>query len=472
MIGPTTLTVPMEGTNDKKRKQPRQRTEKKKIQDRLAQRANRERTKQRIATLEEALKSLKSGDDPNYTTSLMRTNANLRSNNHRLRYTLGKMHSLISQLALLPEEESANNDGEFRPWACSTEAKSSESQLPTSLITEPELAIFERDPDEPTTTRGSRTTSVAGTIDSGSRHTPEDNALENDVYDENDLVEDVPEEDLFEIFADTALAHDNTVEKRGGKQFDFDLQNNNIYDVFDQADLSAWPACGSQLFNLRHPIIEVTGGVVPDIEKWYAGNSAYFGAIDSVKRKVKSATTMDFQVALQAVSSGWQTVGREAEHPVWTALRQVDQKIFGNWTSKAQRIAMMYVCQTLIQYRENPGPENLSRVPGFLRPRPGMRDRLVFEHEKYNATGVFSAAYVDNFTFFWPYSDSDIFRYDPLLDRYELCPLFLQYVYNYKNWKMKAGFFERCPEMRYDVPAFEDTGFIMGPATPLTRTEC
>ena len=93
--------------------------------------------------------------------------------------------------------------------------------------------------------------------------------------------------------------------------------------------------------------------------------------------------------------------------------------------------------------------------------RPGMRDRMIFEYEKYSATGVFSAAYVENFSFFWPFSEQEIFRYDPLHDRYEFCPIFLQYVYNYKNWTMKAGFFDTCPEMRYDVPAFEDTTIVI-----------
>lgn len=84
-----------------------------------------------------------------------------------------------------------------------------------------------------------------------------------------------------------------------------------------------------------------------------------------------------------------------------------------------------------------------------------MRDRLVFEHEKYTTSGLFSAAYVDNFSFFWPYSDEDIFRYDPLQDQFEFSPVFLEHVYNYKNWTMKAAFFNVCPEMKYDVPAFE-----------------
>lgn len=92
--------------------------------------------------------------------------------------------------------------------------------------------------------------------------------------------------------------------------------------------------------------------------------------------------------------------------------------------------------------------------------RPGMRDRMMFEHEKYCASGTFSGAYVENFSFFWPYSDQDIINYSHDRDRYEFSPVFLEYVYEYKNWTMKAGFYEKCPEMQYDVPVFQNINSV------------
>jgi hypothetical protein len=54
-----------------------------------------------------------------------------------------------------------------------------------------------------------------------------------------------------------------------------------------------------------------------------------------------------------------------------------------------------------------------------------------------------------------PFAEHDIFQYDVLRDRYEFSALFLEYVYDLGNWTMTGGFFERCPEMQYDVPRFE-----------------
>ena len=88
---------------------------------------------------------------------------------------------------------------------------------------------------------------------------------------------------------------------------------------------------------------------------------------------------------------------------------------------------------------------------------PGLRDRLVFEHKKYTSTGNFSAAFVENFNFYWPFSDRDIFAFNPQNNRYEVSKVFLEYAYNFKNWTMKPGFFKKFPEMQHDIAAFEES---------------
>jgi hypothetical protein len=191
--------------------------------------------------------------------------------------------------------------------------------------------------------------------------------------------------------------------------------------------------------------------------------------MDSVKNHQATNFTLDLHVPFRAAIFGWDTVGEDANHPVWAALKRVDQQVFGTWTNKAQRIALMYVCQTLLQYRENPTKENLERVPRWFRPRPaqekvqhpavidflvwpGMRDRLVFEHEKYTGTGDFSAAFVNNFNFYWPYTEREIYTFNPQSQRYEVSNVFLQYAYDFKNWTMRPEFFKKFPEMQHDVP--------------------
>jgi hypothetical protein len=87
---------------------------------------------------------------------------------------------------------------------------------------------------------------------------------------------------------------------------------------------------------------------------------------------------------------------------------------------------------------------------------PGLRDRLVFEHQKYTSTGKFSAAFVENFHFHWPYSERDIFAYNPVSNRYEVSKIFLAFAYDLKNWTMRPDFFRKFPEMQSDIGMTEE----------------
>lgn len=382
MVGITSANRPASAIGkEKKATKPRERTEKKKIQDRLAQRAAREKTKQRIASLEQALNSLKPGDDSTHTTSLMQLVANLRNNNSQLRSTINKIQNAISLVALIPEDEAPDHKITPNPWPSSSPAKNHSPPCSTPFVTPTELvridstdhhlgesAIHGKPMTIPASPHLAMGIPFGGEEESSEHDLLEDAAGQDD--EENDaLVAELPVQgQTLEVGANTIPADQGMGDGGAGKKFDFD--QHNIFDLLDQTGFTGWNAYRSPLFNdLRPATIDVAGGIVSDLEKWSVGNSAYFGALESVKRRVRSATTMDFQVAFQAALWGWKNVGQEADHPVWNALRQVDERIFGSWTSKAQRIAMMYVCQTLIQYREDPTPGNLSRVPGFLQPR-------------------------------------------------------------------------------------------------------
>jgi hypothetical protein len=139
-------------------------------------------------------------------------------------------------------------------------------------------------------------------------------------------------------------------------------------------------------------------GVVPDHEKWRTSNDAFIFGINKT-RKMSTAETMiiNSHAAYKAILWGCDArEEKERSHPLWLALRQVDEKVFGNWSRKAQKIAMMFVCQrmllvryleprkwmilTALQYKSNPCPETLARVPTFLRPRYAIHDK--FRHTR------------------------------------------------------------------------------------------
>jgi hypothetical protein len=86
-----------------------------------------------------------------------------------------------------------------------------------------------------------------------------------------------------------------------------------------------------------------------DEEKWDVSNDAFHSALVSAPSFV-CPDAVDPHVPLQAIFCGWHVVdSRERENPIWKMLRLIDERVFGLWTSKAQKAALMFVTHTLIK---------------------------------------------------------------------------------------------------------------------------
>ena len=316
------------------------RAERKRVQDRLAQRATRERTKNRIAYLEQRLSSLEAGNKHSEISHLARVIDDLRCDNNRLRNALVKIRTAIDQTVLATDEQNSSQpDG--RPCDCSTQDSCA---CEHAAFPEPIPAGFGDHIDG----MGHHSTASTGPSEP------------TDLVNESDTASNTGGEPLNEAQPDML-------------QDFFDFNPNTLLEMFEYgaaAGYNTWQSRTPSPFDYRFPATIVK--VAPDLEKWEVSNGAFIHCLDSVKKKTASNSTLDMHVPFKAAIWGWENVGPEANHPVWSALRQVDQRVFGTWTSKAQRIALMYVCQTLIQYRERPTEENFDRVPVFLRPRPSQ----------------------------------------------------------------------------------------------------
>ena len=73
------------------------RADRKRELDRIAQRATRERTKNRIADLEQRLASLESGDKNGEIAQLTRTISDLRCENAKYHTALAKLRSIVNE---------------------------------------------------------------------------------------------------------------------------------------------------------------------------------------------------------------------------------------------------------------------------------------------------------------------------------------------------------------------------------------
>lgn len=143
-----------------------------------------------------------------------------------------------------------------------------------------------------------------------------------------------------------------------GNYPDYDVSLPNEFANFE-ATMASWsqPGFDWDFTNSSGPL-----PLAADVEKWNVSDSAFLGALELCRTTTNTDPILDPDVPVKAILWGWHTVdAAQRNHPVWQALRQVDERVFGSWTSKAQKIAMMYVCQLMMQVRST--PSQLALVP-------------------------------------------------------------------------------------------------------------
>ncbi|KAK5100829.1 hypothetical protein LTR70_001135 [Exophiala xenobiotica] len=410
------------------------RAERKRELDRIAQRATRERTKNRIADLEQRLASLESGDKNNEIALLTKTIGELRNENARYQSALVKMRFAINE-AVGETETAATRRGS---------SSTTVSQIP-DLDLSRSNSMVDVIPDD--TSIVSPIQSEGLVLASGRFSAPTQAQRLQSLYDAQGYSPPTPHE-------------------YGS------LDINQIYEFFEYG--SGNPFSHPSPLTGRMPPAGGFISIAPDEHKWKTSDDALGTALQSSTSMIAD---FDEGLLVRAILLGWESIGPAANHPILCALQCIDQRVFGKWTSRPQRLALMYICGCAMRYKANPTEENKLQVPAWFLPRPaqeriqhplvidflvwpGLRERLVFEYEKYTATGDFSFCFVEYFHFYWPYPNEQVAQYDQSGLICGLSKLYHDFVYDLKHWTMLPPFFDRFPEMRADIDMFVEPATI------------
>jgi hypothetical protein len=91
--------------------------------------------------------------------------------------------------------------------------------------------------------------------------------------------------------------------------------------------------------------------VVPDIDKWHISNRALDFGITTARKSFPESSVINSQASYKAILNRCSIEEEsEREHPLWIALREVDEKIYGH-KSKSLRVAVMLGCLRMILVR-------------------------------------------------------------------------------------------------------------------------
>jgi hypothetical protein len=88
--------------------------------------------------------------------------------------------------------------------------------------------------------------------------------------------------------------------------------------------------------------------VVRDIDKWHISNQALDFGITTARKSFPESSVINSQACYKAILNRCSVEEEsEREHPLWIALREVDEKIYGH-KSKSLRVAVMLGCLRMI----------------------------------------------------------------------------------------------------------------------------
>ncbi|KAK5044462.1 hypothetical protein LTR84_010743 [Exophiala bonariae] len=199
-----------------------------------------------------------------------------------------------------------------------------------------------------------------------------------------------------------------------------------------------------------------------NLDLWLQTNNIYNRIFAVSPRDASEARISDRGVIFKAFELGWDFLShKEQNNPVIQILRCYDNLV-SKCLDRVNRLAIAYKNHLLIQYFLNQDFRVLERMPAWQRPGgtkrdkkypilidffawPGLRETLIRGSLRLDGS-KFSAAYMRDFRFSWPFSLEDTYEYFPATDTYVASPLFERYHRDLKFWTMEESFFLEFPE--------------------------
>ncbi|KAF8851329.1 hypothetical protein BDZ45DRAFT_539937, partial [Acephala macrosclerotiorum] len=174
---------------------------------------------------------------------------------------------------------------------------------------------------------------------------------------------------------------------------------------------------------------------------------------------------------IRALLEGWEAVVERAGGklpPSWAKLRRIDETLFAR-CAPVERLAIMRMMHKMIRHDTAPSAEKQARLPSWYSKRPsqaiahsyaidyfawpGIRERFVFHQHRY-CSNVFWDLFCDGLHVLWPFEFRDCYTRNIQTGQYKLSQGFEDRISDINAWTMGPGMFEKWPEFYSDIPTF------------------
>ncbi|KAM0270026.1 hypothetical protein ACHAQH_009586 [Verticillium albo-atrum] len=209
-----------------------------------------------------------------------------------------------------------------------------------------------------------------------------------------------------------------------------------------------------------------------DPNTWREGNRALGKAAKLSLADIEAEDRASQDTPVRAVIEGWESVERAGMMTdSWRKLRVLDEICFSK-SGPVERLAVLRMMHLLICSHGDPTPERLATLPRWYRKRPsqlaiphspGVRERFVFSQHRY-CTNLFWKLFRSNLTLLWQFDFDDCFMQSTATGHFQLAPLFEERIRDIKSWTMNADFLNQYPELCDDIPMY--MGIPAKPSTP------
>lgn len=393
------------------------RLERKREQDRVAQRAIREKTRNHIANLEDLVQTLQSDKSNGKIARLVAQLDEKNAEINRLRTALNNITRITSAICHIP---AAINSG--------------------SATCERHNQLEEVSPSTPPNEEGH-------------------DSVFKEVADTNPVLEATHNDDY------TRMSFNSPQD---------DIQNRPrsvSTTSVTGAILAGSPAKSesdeSNVMSISQLASSITGNTRLEGRLWYLAGTL-LNHIRKQPHQPAYSATFDEDIAIRAVVEGWSAVMER--YPLdrgWQWLKELDETIYFD-TSIPGRLSHLRLCRLQFLHQMSPEKGWDQMLPAFLAARPSqryldhdplieyfawpsLRERLLFYPRKY-ATDRFMEALRQNLVFTWTHGTSELYVKDPSTGRYSYSDIFLKHVTDIRHHTVKPAFFDHFPELRADIP--------------------
>ncbi|KAM0328553.1 hypothetical protein ACHAQA_004960 [Verticillium albo-atrum] len=186
---------------------------------------------------------------------------------------------------------------------------------------------------------------------------------------------------------------------------------------------------------------------------WRNANQALGKSVKLSEVNIEAEDRASQDTPVRAVIEGWDSVERSGMMTdSWRKLRVLDDICFSQ-CGPVERLAVLKTMHLLISCHGDPSPERLATLPRWYRKRPGVRERFVFSQHRY-CTNNFWKLFRSNLTILWQFGFNDCFMQNTTTGRYRLAPLFEERIRDIRSWTMNVDFLSQYPELCDDIPMY------------------